>query len=173
MEQVSIGKLSDPTMKELLGAVDSKAWLEKVKAGMKSKFKNELQYSKYAANRLIRTESAYVSGQAVGAVYDECGVEEYEFIATLDNRTSQKCAGLDGQIFKKADAEVGVNWPPLHPMCRSSTVSVIDGKVTDGLKRAARDKNGKTVKVPRSMKYQQWVAWQKDGCPDIESWLKK
>lgn len=173
MEQVSIGKLSDPTMKELLGAVDSKAWLEKVKAGMKSKFKNELQYSKYAANRLIRTESAYVSGQAVGAVYDECGVEEYEFIATLDNRTSQKCAGLDGQIFKKADAEVGVNWPPLHSHCRSGTSAIIEGKTKEGMERRARDKDGKSVTVPRDMNYAEWKRWQDAGCPDVGEWRNR
>lgn len=170
MEQVSIGKLSDPTMRELLGAVDSKAWLEKVKAGMKSKFKNELQYSKYAANRLIRTESAYVAGQSVSVAYDECGFEEYEFVATLDNRTSLKCSDKDGKVYKVSEQEVGVNYPPLHPHCRSTTAPIVDGKSKEGLKRAARGKDGKSTKIPASMNYSQWLAWQKAGCPDLKTW---
>ena len=34
-----------------------------------------------------------------------------------------------------------------------------------------RDENGKSVYVPRDMKYQEWKAWQEDGAPsDIEAW---
>ncbi len=115
MEVSSMGKLSDPTMKDLRGMVSIDKW----KAQVKSKFKNEAQYRKYAANRLIRTESAYVANQTTAIAYDECGIEKYEFMATLDSRTSQKCGDLDGKIFTMDEKETGVNFPPLHPMCRS------------------------------------------------------
>jgi hypothetical protein len=81
---------------------------------------------------------------------------------------------LDGKIFDLKDKEVGVNWPPLHPHCRSSTACVIDGLTREGLTRAARDKDGKSVYVPRDMKYNSWIAWQKDGAPaDVKAWLDK
>jgi hypothetical protein len=103
--------------------------------------------------------------------YDECGIERYEFMATLDNRTSTVCAGLDGKIFDLKDKEVGVNYPPLHPHCRSSVAPVIDGLTREGLTRSARDKDGKSTYVPRDMKYQEWKAWQEDGAPaDVNAW---
>jgi SPP1 gp7 family putative phage head morphogenesis protein len=167
MEQSSMGKLSDMTMQDVRGMVDLNKWRNQVK----SKFKTEAQYQKYAANRLIRTESAYVAGQTTAVAYDECGIERYEYIATLDSRTSKKCSDNDGKIFNLEDKEVGVNWPPLHPFCRSSTACVIDGLTREGLTRSARDANGKSVYVPRDMKYNEWKAWQKDGAPpDIKTW---
>lgn len=56
------------------------------------------------------------------AAYKAAGVRQYEFIATLDNRTSAVCAGLDGKVFDIGDAQTGVNYPPMHPNCRSTTV---------------------------------------------------
>lgn len=173
MEQASMGKLSQITFDNVRGIVDTQAWADKVAAGMKSKFRDEMQYSKYAANRLIRTESAYVAGQTTAVAYEECGIERYEYMATLDNRTSTVCAGLDGQIFNLEDKEVGVNWPPLHPMCRSQISPRIDGLTRENLTRAARDAKGKSIYIPRDMKYSQWAAWQKDGAPsDVSAWLK-
>jgi SPP1 gp7 family putative phage head morphogenesis protein len=171
MEQASMGKLSQITFDNVRGIVDTQAWADKVAAGMKSKFRDEMQYSKYAANRLIRTESAYVANQTTAVAYEECGIERYEYMATLDSRTSEKCSGLDGKIFEMSEKEAGVNWPPLHPFCRSSVACVIDGLVRENLTRAARDANGKSIYIPRSMKYNSWVAWQKDGAPpDVKAW---
>jgi SPP1 gp7 family putative phage head morphogenesis protein len=168
MEVSSMGKLSDPTMKDLRGMVDLNKW----KGQAKSKFKDATQYQKYAANRLIRTESAYVANQTTAIAYEECEIEKYEYMATLDSRTSQKCGDLDGQIFDLKDKEVGVNYPPAHPHCRSSVAPVIDGLTREGLTRAARDKDGKSTYVPRDMKYQEWKAWQDAGCPDVDEWRK-
>jgi len=170
MEVSSMGKLSDMTMQDVRGMVDLNKWRNQVK----SKFKTEAQYQKYAANRLIRTESAYVANQTTAVAYDECGIERYEYMATLDRRTSEKCSGLDGKIFEMSEKEVGVNYPPAHPHCRSSVAPVIDGLVREGLTRSARDANGKSVYVPRDMKYQEWKAWQKDGAPaDVVEWRER
>ena len=103
MEVSSMGKLSDMTMQDVRGMVDLNKWRSQVK----SKFKTEAQYQRYAANRLIRTESAYVAGQTTAIAYEECEIEKYEFVATLDSRTSAKCSDKDGQIFVMADKEAG------------------------------------------------------------------
>ena len=167
-EIVGMGKLSSPTLKDLRGMVSIDKWKEQ----LKSKFKKESQYRKYAANRLIRTESAYVANQTTATAYEECGIERYEYMATLDSRTSEKCGNLDGQIFDLDKKEVGVNYPPAHPHCRSSVAPVIDGLTREGLTRAARDKEGKSAYVPRDMNYNEWKAWQDAGCPDIKEWRK-
>lgn len=78
------------------------------------------------ARRLIRTETNYVSNQAELESYKSAGVKEYVFVAVLDNRTSEICAELDGKKFPVDRAKVGVNLPPMHPYCRSTTIAAID-----------------------------------------------
>ena len=75
--------------------------------------------------RLVRTESNYCTNQAELRGYAAAGIEKYEYSALEDNRTSDICKALDGKVFDIKDAVVGVNYPPMHPFCRSSTVPVI------------------------------------------------
>lgn len=110
----------------------------------------------FDAHRLIRTETCYVANQAELESYKECGIEKYEFVATLDSRTSEVCQDYDGKIIPIDKAVPGENIPPLHPFCRSTTIAVIDGATEDGLKRRARDKKGKPILVDKSMKYAEW-----------------
>jgi SPP1 gp7 family putative phage head morphogenesis protein len=176
MEQSTIGKLSDLTMKDVRGMVNLDTW----KAQLKSKFKTEAQYQKYAANRLIRTESAYVSGQATAIAYDECNIEQYEFISVLDGRTSTFCQRHDGLInpdtggpYYTKDKEVGKNWPPLHAWCRSSTCPVLDTQNRKTMQRRGEGKDGASVFLPREMSYPMWQRWQNDGCPEVNKWMDK
>lgn len=106
------------------------------------------------ASRIINTEHAYVCGQADRLAYEELDVKEYQYLATLDNRTSQACKDLDGLIKKVSEAMVGVNYPPLHPRCRSTTVPYLDEKYIST--RAARIGNGKTYEVSSSITYKEW-----------------
>ena len=108
----------------------------------------------YNAERLIRTETTYATNQAEQLAYKELDIEEYEFVATLDTRTSPECQKLDGKIFKVKDAQAGKNLPAMHPNCRSTTIPHFeDGNPSI---RTARDKDGKPIKVPASMKYDEW-----------------
>lgn len=71
--------------------------------------------------RLLRTEVNYVMNQATLDGYKDAKVEKYTFDATLDSRTSQICAELNGETFELGKTAVGVNYPPMHPRCRSTT----------------------------------------------------
>lgn len=104
--------------------------------------------------RLVRTEGAYIIEQATAHMYNELGVEEYEISATLDLKTSEKCRELDMKKFKFKDMTVGVNYPPFHANCRTSTVPV--SKFDDiPRQRIAKDKNGKTIYINK-MSYEEW-----------------
>ena len=109
---------------------------------------------KTSAKTLIHTEVAYVKGQGDLLTYKKLGVDEYEFSATLDSRTSEPCRRNDGKHFKIKDAVPGVNYPPMHPRCRSTTISYVGDK--GNRTRAARDDKGKTYKVPANMTYNEW-----------------
>lgn len=80
----------------------------------------------YNATRLIRTESAYYHGQVTLKEYDELGVTKYKFTAKLDHRTSATCRKHDDKVYLVSEAKVGLNYPPMHPHCRSTTVPVIE-----------------------------------------------
>ena len=76
--------------------------------------------------RLLRTEVNYTLNQATLDGYKEAGIEKYEFSATLDSRTSQICSELHGEVFSIKSVAVGLNYPPMHPRCRSTTIPIID-----------------------------------------------
>lgn len=115
--------------------------------------------------RLCRTESAYVSEEATRVAYNDQNVKKYQFLATLDNKTSALCQDYDNRVFNVDEIEVGVNYPPLHPNCRSTTTPYFEpdeiDKMFDEAKRVARDNNGKLYDVPADMTYKEWVKFVK------------
>lgn len=115
------------------------------------------EYGKHAAERLIRTETTYVTNMAEIESYKECGIEKYVFVATLDLRTSKICRSHDKKIYEVAKAVPGENLPPLHPYCRSTTIAYKDEETLNRLKRRARDpQTGKTYVLPKNMSYDEW-----------------
>lgn len=109
------------------------------------------------ARRLVRTEGCFLSGELTARSYEECGIEKYRYLATLDLRTSKICRELDGKIFSMKDRKAGKNYPPMHPWCRSTTISVIDEDELRNMKRRAYNpKTGRTETVPANMTYDQW-----------------
>lgn len=111
---------------------------------------------KHAARTLIHTETAFVKAQADLEVYKNLGVKEYEFLATLDNKTSDVCRRLDKKHFGVDEAMPGKNYPPMHPRCRSITIAY--RKNQEGKSRSARDKEGKSYNVALDMDYNEWRA---------------
>lgn len=69
---------------------------------------------RYAAERLVRTESSYFSNQGELASYREMGIAEYTFLGG----GCDDCLALNGQDFPVDEAEPGLNLPPIHPNCK-------------------------------------------------------
>ena len=121
------------------------------------------------AERLVRTETSYIAGQADLQAYKDLGIEEYEFITALDSRTCKHCAPLDGQVFYVRDARVGKNYPPIHPNCRCTT-GMADERPATGQRRG-KNANGKNVLLPADMNYAEWQDWQLAGAPEnVKAW---
>ena len=112
--------------------------------------------AKSSAARLVMTESAFISGRAQRDCFKDLGVDKYEYVATLDRKTSETCRALDGKVFDIDDCKPGTNAPPMHCWCRSCIVPYFDDMEMLG-KRAARDQEtGKTILVPEVMTYREW-----------------
>lgn len=124
---------------------------------------------KYAAARLVFTETSFVANQAELESYIDSGVEEYQFVAVFDEKTSEACREQSGEIIKVEDAVPGENLPPLHPWCRSTTIPVTSRSWLDRAKRAVQGKGGKIVQIPATWNYARWEAWQAEGCPPIKT----
>lgn len=125
-------------------------------------FADRLNVSYSNAQRLIRTEINYISNKGSLQAYKDTGiVEKYRYLATLDSRTSDICRELDGEVFEIKEAKVGVNLPPLHPYCRSTTVPHFDdddiGELIED--RIARDDDGegRSVRLGENLKFFDWV----------------
>lgn len=110
------------------------------------------------ARRLLRTEACFVDGQIRLKQFKDLGVTKYIFVAILDMRTSLICRAHDKKRYLVKNAEVGKNYPPLHPWCRSSAIADIPDELLARLKQSAVDPiTGETIEVPLSMTYDEWL----------------
>jgi SPP1 gp7 family putative phage head morphogenesis protein len=120
------------------------------------------------ARRLVRTESAYISGQAQAAADKDAGIDRYRILATLDLRTSEICRQMDGQEFDYKDMQVGTNYPPFHPYCRTTVLSVLDDQDLSELQRRSRDpQTGKPKKFPGDITYEDWYKQEIKENPEM------
>lgn len=127
------------------------------------------------AIRLVRTELNYVHNQAALDSLKSANMEYFQFIATLDKRTSSICRQHDNNIYSVADAEVGTNVPPLHPRCRSTIAGTLDKKATSGyrtgkIEKANKSESMRYEKVPRNMDYDSWKAVYVDKSKTFTEW---
>lgn len=122
---------------------------------MTKEFTQRMGVSESRAATLIHTESAHMAAEAAEQGYRETGIRSYRFEAALDLKTCTVCGALDQREFPLAEYETGINYPPLHPRCRCTTVPVTEFRI--GSKRAARNPaTGKTEYVEKGMTYEEW-----------------
>lgn len=82
------------------------------------------QTARYRAEAMVRTISARVQNEATYASFlaNADTVKGYQFVATLDTRTTVICMGHDGKVYALKDRR---GLPPLHWNCRSTIVAVL------------------------------------------------
>jgi len=119
---------------------------------------------------IVRTSVNQVQNQASQAVYaaNSKVAPKYEYVATLDSRTSAICRRLDGKKFEYNKGAV----PPQHFNCRSTTVPVVDYaglKKQKGFEDLTPPPKGKVVtrptgegtgRVPQDTQYGDWLLGQ-------------
>ena len=119
---------------------------------------------------IVRTSVNQVQNQASQAVYaaNSKVAPKYEYVATLDSRTSPICKRLDGRKFEYNKGPT----PPQHFNCRSTTVPVVDYaglKKQKGFEDLTPPPKGKVVtrptgegggRVPQDTQYGDWLLSQ-------------
>ena len=125
------------------------------------------------AKRLVLTEQAYFTTLGQKDAFGELDVEEYEIVSTLDSKTSEICQQMDGQHFPLKDMQLGVNAPPFHPYCRTTTCPYFNDEFSLLDKRVAKNEDtGEWYEVDANMTYPEWKksfvgGGSKDGLPKI------
>lgn len=109
----------------------------------------------YEAARLVRTETNYFENQAELEAYEELNIERYQFIATLDERTSDICREHDHKVYLVKEAKQGENVPPLHPNCRSA-IKPYFGEEYESKYRIARNAKGENY-LTANQPYNSWL----------------
>lgn len=135
--------------------------------------KDRFNVGKYYSERLVRTETNHFNNKVDAIAYEEMGIDEYVFVATLDNRTSEICQSLDNKRFKYKDMQEGVNYPPMHPNCRSKTRGYLGEEAERNLKRRARNPITGQNEVIDNISYKEWSKKYGLGANDSNNTLEK
>ncbi|EOI57480.1 minor capsid protein [Enterococcus gilvus] len=91
-------------------------------ADMARELRKKYNVARSRAEAVVRTDGTNIINNATVKRYEEAGLIEYEYLAHIDNRTTELCKGLNGEIFKIKDYQPGTNAPPMHVNCRSTIV---------------------------------------------------
>jgi len=169
-QQVQIGMVNNESIDDIVRRVRGRSVGRGVYAG------GVWDTTTRDAETVVRTAVNEISNRAHMDVYQQNKdiTTGYQYVATLDARTSDICMSLDGQAWAWDDP--GAKRPPQHPRCRSTIVSVInwDGlgiEPPDDGTRAARRytmEDGKLKplpgqQVPASTDYERWLRSQPKG----------
>ena len=107
---------------------------------------------------LVRTSINQVANSASMAVYEanQDITKKYQYVATLDTRTSSICRALDGQEFEYGKGPT----PPQHFSCRSKVVAVIDYENLGFTPPPEGTRASKDGQVDGNINYSQWLLKQ-------------
>lgn len=119
-----------------------------------------------ASNRaIIRTATNHVSSIAREKTIEENGdiTTGYEWVSTLDTRTSGTCKSLDGKEFlRKNKAKEFQPKPPIHINCRSTIAPILDKRFaldeSDATRASKGADGGKQVNADQT--YYSWLKTQ-------------
>lgn len=141
--------LADEIKKSMLKSMITGASESKAAADIVKRFGT----SAYNARRLVRTETSYVANQAELDSYAEAGIEYYEYLAHIDERTSKLCRRLNKKIFSVKEAAPGINYPPMHAFCRSSTIAAMES-----LEKLEAEWNKEMAEIlPKGVSFEEWL----------------
>lgn len=161
-----------------LEAVIRKGWVDgatipemvqRVKGTRISNFQDG--FTKQAKARVeaqVRTATQHYSSASREKVWVDNSdiIEGYQWVSTLDSRTTQQCRSLDGRVFEVGEGPM----PPIHYNCRSTTVADLDDDLAfldEGATRSARGPSGKSSSVDADETYYSWLKKQPKNFQDI------
>lgn len=142
--QANWGKVQEEIAKALASGQDPQVTRRKIAQILVGAHQDGVKGSgglQYDVERIIRTEMARAATQADIIKWQNEGVDEVQWNATLEANTCEHCKERDGRVYKIKQARDSV---PLHPNCRCFLTPydrTIEENRTDR-KRQYKDENG-------------------------------
>jgi len=132
-----------------------------IRGSQQQNFKNGILAKVNRDNRsVVRTAIQHVASVArtETMLSNDDLVKGYQWVSTLDSRTTQQCRALYGREFKIKHGPL----PPIHVNCRSTTVAVLDERFNFMGQDAKRPAVGaeKIGQIPANVTYYEWLALQ-------------
>jgi SPP1 gp7 family putative phage head morphogenesis protein len=153
-EGIGLGETTDQIVRRIAGGDD---------------FEGAFGASRRNVEAVVRTATQNVSQEARDMTYRENDdiVKGWQFVATLDTRTTEICMAQDGEVYDVGDDA----WrPPLHWNCRSTSVPILKSwkelgipgldELPDGTRSSM---NGE---VPEKTTYEEWLRGQSKEVQD-------
>lgn len=140
---------------------------------MARRLRDKMDSSYYNAYRIVNTESAYFYGEAQKNSAKELNVKKYRFRAQLSTRVCSHCADLDSKVFSYDERQAGVNAVPMHPNCRCIEIFFLEADDLSQRTRSGRNLEGKSVRFPADMTYQDWYKEVGEKLEEEEKQKKK
>ena len=132
-----------------------------IRGTKQQKFKNGTLAKIKRDNRaIVRTAVQHVAsvGRTETMRHNSDLVKWYEWVSTLDSRTSSQCRSLDGRPFDIGGGPL----PPIHINCRSTTTAILDDRFNFLDENAKRPVVGekKIGQVAADKTYYEWLKTQ-------------
>jgi len=150
-EGIVTGKTTPEIVKTLVGTPE-KAYTD-----------GAFQESRRNLTSIVRTATTSVATEARIATFraNADTVKAWQFVATLDNRTTLICIAHDGKVYDLSDIR---EWPPLHWGCRSTVVPVLKSWAELGIpglrELPAGTRASMNGQVPATLSYGEWFKRQ-------------
>jgi SPP1 gp7 family putative phage head morphogenesis protein len=118
------------------------------------------KWNRWAAG-LVRTQVRHTTMRARQAVYreNEDIIKGERFVATLDARTTEICASLDGRVYRVMEGPT----PPLHHQCRSDRIPILRSWKELGINLQEAPPGTRASlsgQVPSTLTYGDWLRQQ-------------
>lgn len=123
MAQARVDRIGQAIRLGLVQGEGTDAIVRRIKGTKAARYSDGiLDTSRRSAQSIVRTAVTHVSNQAAQHTWQANAhvVKGWQFVATLDTRTTITCAGLSGQVFPIGKGPI----PPRHIRCRSISVGV-------------------------------------------------
>jgi len=123
MEQGRIDRIEAAIRKGLVQGLGTDDIVRSIRGTKKLKYQDGiLEISRRSARSIVRTATTHVSNVAAQQTWkeNEKVVKGWQFLSTLDSRTTITCAALSGQVFPIGEGPI----PPRHIGCRSVSIAV-------------------------------------------------
>lgn len=120
--QSFLGNVGEEVQKELTTSIEEGEPIIKARDRIMKKVDN---MKKVSAKRIARSEIIKSSAKGTEQSLIEAGIEEFVWLATIDDGTCEQCEDLNKKVFEVADRNHPMPVESTHPNCRCTIIANI------------------------------------------------